>query len=671
MRRVRLGDLGRLVLAWAISSLALVVAVDLVAGIRAEPAWWLVVVAAVTGAFGVLVRPLLVGVAAAIGWWAVALLAVFGQAVVMHLALLVVPGVESNSFWAEVAVTWVAAVLATALTWVATAGTDDAFVASVRRNSRRRPVADPDVDGVLFVQLDGVSFPVLRWAVQSGIMPTLHRWVTEGSHRMQEWTVQLPCTTPASQLGILHGTVARVPAFRWYDRELGRVVVANRPGDAALIESRATDGAGLLARDGMSVSNLFSGDAARTSMTMSRVALTRASRDTRQAVGSFLVRPDGFVRSLSRTTAEVVRERFQALRQRRRRVTPRVHRSWTFAVLRALTNGLLRDLNTAIVARELLRGTHSVYVDYVDYDEVAHHAGASRLESLKVLEALDQVLNVLQRVAAQAPRQYHVVVLSDHGQSQGQPFAPRYGQDLAALCADLTSADVVSVSEQVESWGRVDSLVEDLAGTGSAAERAADSVATRVRARAESAGDDAASDLVVLGSGNLGLVYVRAPVRLCVEQLDARWPELVRGLRTHPGVGFVAGVSAARGPVALGRDGVVLLQDGRVEGLDPLAGFPDHARDVLLRAVTGSEAPELYVNSSLDPSTLEVAAFENLLGCHGGLGGWQDRGALVVPRALSSEETPIQGADRLHGVLVAMLDALGHPSVARAAEAQT
>ena len=34
----------------------------------------------------------------------------------------------------------------------------------------RRPntVTDPDVDGVLFVQLDGVPFPVLQWAVQSG-----------------------------------------------------------------------------------------------------------------------------------------------------------------------------------------------------------------------------------------------------------------------------------------------------------------------------------------------------------------------------------------------------------------------------------------------------------------------------------------------------------------------
>ena len=83
---------------------------------------------------------------------------------------------------------------------------------------------------------------------------------------LREWTAQLPCTTPASQLGILHGTVAGVPAFRWYDRELGRVLIANRPDDAAIIEQRATTGAGLLADDGLALGNLFTGDAPRASL---------------------------------------------------------------------------------------------------------------------------------------------------------------------------------------------------------------------------------------------------------------------------------------------------------------------------------------------------------------------------------------------------------------------
>ena len=117
----------------------------------------------------------------------------------------------------------------------------------------------------------------------------------------------------------------------------------------------------------------------------------------------FLLRPDGLCRSLSRTVAEVVRERFQAVKQKRLEVHPRVHRSWTFAGLRAFSNGLLRDLNTAVVSEEMMRGARSIYVDYVDYDEIAHHAGATRIESLAALTGLDQVLAVLERIATARP----------------------------------------------------------------------------------------------------------------------------------------------------------------------------------------------------------------------------------------------------------------------------
>ena len=266
-----------------------------------------------------------------------------------------------------------------------------------------RPSSDPEVDGVVFVQMDGVPFPVAHWALQSGTMPTLARWVSSGSHRLDEWTVQLPCTTPASQQGILHGTCDRVPAFRWYDRELGRVLVANRPADAAVIEERASNGRGLLADDGVSVSNLFSGDAPLSMMTMSKVNIGRGSRETRRMVARFVARPDGFTRSIARTTAEVVRERFQAASQRRRNVVPRMHRSWTFALLRAVSNALMRDLNLAIVAHQMMRGARSIYVDFVDYDEVAHHAGGTRLESLEVLTRLDQALAVLEAVTQRVP----------------------------------------------------------------------------------------------------------------------------------------------------------------------------------------------------------------------------------------------------------------------------
>src|SRR4029078_10644987 len=126
-----------------------------------------------------IVRPVLVELAAAIGWLAVLLATLFGQALGMLLALWGVPGGHFGSFWTVVAAAWIAAAFGTVLTWLISAGTDESFAATPLR-LRAQEVSDPGVDGVVFVQLDGVSFPVMQWALQSGSMPTLRRWNDEG-----------------------------------------------------------------------------------------------------------------------------------------------------------------------------------------------------------------------------------------------------------------------------------------------------------------------------------------------------------------------------------------------------------------------------------------------------------------------------------------------------------
>jgi uncharacterized membrane protein YvlD (DUF360 family) len=658
---LRPGDIARLVVVWLASSVALAVAGALLPGLTAVTPWAYLVATAVAGLLGLAFRPVLVRVVARIGWLAVVLAGLVGQALLVYAAIWIAPGITAT-FWSAFWASWIVAAIGTAAAWLGSAGTDDSFTSSLlRRRVVSERVPDPEVDGVVFVQLDGVAFPVLRWAIQAGGVPTLRRWVTSGDYVLREWTAQLPCTTPASQLGILHGMAAGVPAFRWYDRELGRILIANRPGDAAVIEQRATNGAGLLADEGLSLGNLFTGDAPRAMLTMSRLGGGRGSAAARETFAWFLTNPNGFTRGVVRTVAEIMKERWQAARQARLNVLPRIHRGWTYAGLRAATNVLQRDLNTAVIAEEMRKGTRSVYVDYVDYDEIAHHAGMFRPESLAALDGLDRVLGTLERVAGHAARRYHIVVLSDHGQSQGQTFRDRFGTDLGEVCTQLMQEEVASLDASVEEWGRVESLAEDLGGhgvTGRAANRAA-TVSRRNIDQSAEAGT--AAEISVLGSGNLGTLYVHSRARLSLEDLQERWPKLVPGLCAHEGIGFIAGLDSAGVPWALGAHGRVRLDTGEVTGQDPLQPYGDHAARVLRRAVMMPEAPDLYLNSRIEDATLDIAAFEPLVGAHGGLGGWQDRAILLTPRALAQvlPTERIEGADRLHAVLVAMLRAVG------------
>ena len=61
--------------------------------------------------------------------------------------------------------------------------------------------------------------------------------------------------------------------------------------------------------------------------------------------------------------------------------------------------------------------------------------------------------------------------------------------------------------------------------------------------------------------------------------------------------------------------------------------------------------------------TIYSPAFEGLVGSHGGLGGWQDRGLFLAPSPLlDGVDLEIRGAEQLHHVLVSILVRLGHRS---------
>lgn len=683
----------------------------------------LVVVAIVVA--GWLLRPVFVRIASLFGWAGAVLLALFANAAVIGLAFYLTPGIDVDGFLSVLIASWIYGFAMAALTWLFSINSQDYLTVHAVRMSGggRRPgrrgataagapeVAD-GIPGVVFIQLDGVPAPLLANEIRAGNLPTISSWVRSGSHTWTEWRARVPSTTPVSQAGLLHGTNHGIPAFRWWDREAGRLLVANRPADAAVIEARLSDGRGLLADDGVSISNLFSGDAATSLLTMSGLRQRSTGLGPSSSYAAFFTHPAGLARAVVMTLGEMVKEVFQRRRQERRGVEPRIDRRGSYVALRAVTNVLLRDLNVALVVEAMMRGSRSIYVDFVDYDEIAHHAGVSRPESLASLYGLDDVVRSLHAVAAAGvtPRPYHFVLVSDHGQSQGATFRQRYGLTLEQLVRQHLSggASVAAATEEVEAYGPVNVLIGQLAGqesvTGRLTRRAlgardvgnatgpsakgADGrvdglieVANGVGAGTR-AGPDAGTgsapgtttgeqpaetpDLVVVGSGNLGGIwFARERQRLLVSVIEERHPGLLTALASHEGIAFVV-VMAPTGPVAIGPDGSTDLDTGFVRGVDPLAHFDADARRDFERVARFDDAPDIYVNSLYDPVLDEVAAFEELVGCHGGIGGWQTRPLLVHPKEwpvdadLVGPDGRIRGADQVHVQLVRWLERIGH-----------
>jgi uncharacterized membrane protein YvlD (DUF360 family) len=632
------------------------VAIALVPGISASATWDVLLAAVLLGIAGAILRPVIVAAAVHVGWAGVFVGFLLSQALIGYVVLSVTPGITVDDFWSAFWASWIFAVLVSVGLWFVTAGDHGAVINRLLRSTRGvvRTATRTDQPGVVFIQIDGLSAPLLQWAVQAGNLPTLSRWIRSGSHTMAEWHARLPATTPASQAGLLHGASGQVPAFRWYEKESARLVVTNHPNDSALVEERMSNGRGLLADGGVSLSNVFSGDAPISRLTMSTVG---AKRDRRQPSRDGY----GLTRSLVLTVGEMVKEIYQSRLQRLQGIEPRGHRPFSYVALRGVTNVLLRDLNLSLVAEHMMRGSPSVYCDFVDYDEIAHHAGPVRAESLASLKGIDRVLGTLEQLAPKAPRPYRFVVLSDHGQSQGATFKQRYGIRLEDLVRQLTTSEAAVAAGADEQHGRVATLVAEV-GHG---ENLLARLTRRVhhdRSRAERSPaqpDGLRQELVVVASGNLGMVYfANLAGRQTVEVIQAHHPEVLSGLAGHPGIGFIMVRSQAEGPVVFGKNGIHYLDTGRIEGADPLGPFGPHAVADLRRHDSLPHVGDIVINSQIDISTDEVAAFEELVGCHGGLGGWQTRPVLVHPAEWPVEGT-LDGADAVHRQLVHWLERVG------------
>ena len=334
-----------------------------------------------------------------------------------------------------------------------------------------------------------------------------------------------------------------------------------------------------------------------------------------------------------------------------------MHRGMPYPIARAATNVALRDLSTSLVIEEMYRGAPVIFVDYTDYDEIAHHSGPERGETFDALDGVDRAIATLEKAAAAAPRPYRFVVVSDHGQSLGATFLQRYGKTLADVIHELMGgeAKVEEATARVEEWGQTNAMLSEMTQvkgvTGGLARTALRSQTEDGVVELGPTGDQAApaparagapaerADLIAIASGNFGLVYFpRLPGRVTLEQLAAAYPGLVDALAVHPGIGAMLIKSESHGSIVVGRAGINFLEENRVEGVDPVAQYGGRAREAFLRLDGMDHVPDVSVISLYDPEFDEVAAFEELIGSHGGLGGPQTQPIIMYPAEWELDE---------------------------------
>jgi uncharacterized membrane protein YvlD (DUF360 family) len=633
----RIGVL-RFLLAWAVAAAAVAVSVWIVPGAHIDRPSAAFVVAALVGVLNAVLPPILAALRLPLMLVTGFLLVLAADALTLLLTAKLLPDdVHIGNFGDALLTSLLIAAVTMALQILLGTNDDTEYSVRVTRRiaGRLGKHEGTDVPGLVFLEVDGLALPVLRAAMRDGSAPNMARWIADDGYRLAEWETDLSSQTGASQAGILLGSNDDIPAFRWVEKENKRMLVCSSPSDCAEIEARHATGIGLLVDGGASRGNLLSGEADDVILTVSR---TDAERKANPGYRAFLANGFNVTRALVLFGWEVGLELTAAMRAKRRDVRPRGHRGGVYPLMRAAMCVIVRDLIVFGVLTDMMRGRPAIYATFSSYDEVAHHSGLMRADTLEALRKLDQQFGRLAEARRYAPRPYEIVVLSDHGQTQGATFKQRNGYGLDELVErSLNSVHVASFAGGDEQHAMVGHAVDEATGH-------------KEKKRPKS--DVSDRDVVVLGSGNLGLVYLmESPRRLTREEIDARHPELIPALRRHPHIGWLLVRSAEHGAVVLGPAGERHLEHDRVEGADPLAAFSPTAARHLLRTDGFAHVADLMVGSFYDPVLDEGCAFEELICFHGGLGGPQTQPFILHPATLALPAGPILGAAAVHAVL--------------------
>ena len=148
----------------------------------------------VHGAAGAFVTAVIVAVLNALVWPTLSRLALplsvltlGGAALVLNGGLVAVaaaisPGASINGWFAGVVVAVGMTVITTAASALLAIDDDETWQRNVvRRQARRAGAIASDVPGVVFLEIDGLAYEVLRRALRDGNAPVMARWLREGT----------------------------------------------------------------------------------------------------------------------------------------------------------------------------------------------------------------------------------------------------------------------------------------------------------------------------------------------------------------------------------------------------------------------------------------------------------------------------------------------------------
>jgi len=292
--------------------------------------------------------------------------------------------------------------------------------------------------GLILIQIDGLSRTQLHRALHRRELPFLQTLIRREHYTNHPMYAGVPASTPAFQAELFYGVKTAVPAFSYRDRDTRRIFTMYRPKDAAEVERRLQQRGEPLLKGGSSYTDIFTGGADEPHYCASGTEWTRLLRTINPLVLPIilLMHLDIIVRTACLMVLEWVLGFLDCFRGilTGKTLLEEVH----FALCRAATCILLREVVVVGAKVDIARGLPIVHVNFVGYDEQAHRRGPSSRFAHWSLRGIDWSVARLWRAAMSSRRRaYDVWIYSDHGQEDALPYAEVHGQSIESVVTNV------------------------------------------------------------------------------------------------------------------------------------------------------------------------------------------------------------------------------------------
>lgn len=478
------------------------------------------------------------------------------------------------------------------------------------------------------IQVDGLSHRKLLEASHNSLCPNLTELMK--THKVHKYNCGLPSNTPFAQAGIMYGKNNNIPGFTFVDKKMQKVFTTRNVCSVALMEEVYLGGKKGILENGRSYLNIFSGGAAYSRLTTSKVE--------KEFIRQFdillmLLDPRIAAKVLYKTvhnTATLLEYLYEKISGTfKKYVQPS---DFKYTVTRLFSSVIFEELGTRAAIRDMKQKVPRIYITYNGYDENSHHQGPSSPAAFKAVQTIDHKIGKIVSTNKKLKMPYDIFVLSDHGHTESVPFKKLYGKSF--------EKHIHSVLNKYH--GKKHPMV--------AAEHKYSKMPRGIKNQMRQLSWNRHPYFVEISDPLANIYFNHKKTKVNYREIESLYPGFIKSISSHPGVGIVicndddkVRIINKYGEAIAGKS----LADRRFKGERFLRNYGDektliHQIQYFARM---HNSGDLIIMG--DYSKHNVVSFINHFGSHGSAGGEQMHPFFMTDKDVDLSKT-INVADLYH-----------------------